>query len=398
MGVDTTTFAYALKQRYPSWKLQNLVYQDNPFLAMVPKVEDFTGSSYEVPVRYADTQGRSATFATAQTNKGNHKGVRFGLTRVKDYALATITTEVIRASKMNPGAFLPAAEAEMESAANALNRSMGQALYRSGTGSIGQRGSVASSTLTLLATNDIVNFEVGDIITASATDGGALRTGSITVATVDRDAGSLTFTGTITALADGDFLMKQGDEAAGGANKRFAGLLAWLPPTAPSATTFFGVDRSVDAVRLGGIRKDISSKPMVEGLVEVANRINREGGRATHCFIDYEHFTSLVHELGAKVNYVEKEVGTLGFRGARITAGKQDIEVYPDQNCPSAYGFMLQLDSWKLATLGVAPDYLDEDGLKMLRESSSDGYEVRMGLYGNLGCNAPGYNAVMTMP
>jgi hypothetical protein len=54
---------------------------------------------------------------------------------------------------------------------------------------------------------------------------------------------------------------------------------------------------------------------------------------------------------------------------------------------------MLQLDVWKLYSLGKAPRILDADGLKMLRESSADAVEVRAGYYAQLGCRAPGWNA-----
>ena len=38
------------------------------------------------------------------------------------------------------------------------------------------------------------------------------------------------------------------------------------------------------------------------------------------------------------------------------------------------------------------PKVLDTDGLSMLRQSSSDGVEIRYGYYAQMGCSAPGYN------
>jgi len=54
---------------------------------------------------------------------------------------------------------------------------------------------------------------------------------------------------------------------------------------------------------------------------------------------------------------------------------------------------MLQMDTWTLNSLGAAPHILDLDGNRMLREANNDAYEVRVGFYGNLSCNAPGYNS-----
>jgi hypothetical protein len=54
--------------------------------------------------------------------------------------------------------------------------------------------------------------------------------------------------------------------------------------------------------------------------------------------------------------------------------------------------------TWKLYSLGAAPKMLELDGLPMLRITDDDAYEGRMGYYANLGCTAPGFNAVVTMP
>ena len=41
MALNMTTFAAALKQHYTDEKIENMVYKDNPFLAMLSKYEDF---------------------------------------------------------------------------------------------------------------------------------------------------------------------------------------------------------------------------------------------------------------------------------------------------------------------------------------------------------------------
>ena len=37
MALNMTTFAAALKQHYTDEKIENMVYKDNPFLAMISK-------------------------------------------------------------------------------------------------------------------------------------------------------------------------------------------------------------------------------------------------------------------------------------------------------------------------------------------------------------------------
>jgi hypothetical protein len=41
MALDLTSFSAALKQHYTSDRVENMVYKDNPLLAMMPKMESF---------------------------------------------------------------------------------------------------------------------------------------------------------------------------------------------------------------------------------------------------------------------------------------------------------------------------------------------------------------------
>ena len=70
-----------------------------------------------------------------------------------------------------------------------------------------------------------------------------------------------------------------------------------------------------------------------------------------------------------------------------------EIKIVPDLNCNPDVIYLLQLDTWSLNSLGAAPQFLDLDDNKILRDAGADAYEVRLGYYGQLGCSAPGYNA-----
>ena len=75
-----------------------------------------------------------------------------------------------------------------------------------------------------------------------------------------------------------------------------------------------------------------------------------------------------------------------------VNGPKGPVKVIPDQNCPSATAFLLQMNTWKLYSLGKAVRVIDTDGLSMLRQASADGVECRYGFYGNVGCRGPGFN------
>jgi hypothetical protein len=405
MALDMTSFEAALKENYTLDAVENLVYMDNPFLALVPKREDMGGELWKVPLIYGDPQNASATFSTAADGTTDAELKAFLVTRVKHYSLAKIDNETILASKGNANAFMEAATVQIDGAINTLSRRLAVSLYRDGFGSIGNiNATVTGTTLTLNDADDITNFEKGMVLQFAASSGGdALRASgaSVTVSSVNRSAGSMVVSAnlsTITGLTSGDFIFIKGNrqDSATPSRLMLAGLEAWCPFTAPDSTAFFGVDRTSDVSRLAGQRYDASSVPIEEALIEAASRVAREGGKIDHFFMDYSTFSSLQKALGTKVQYVDLKVSPeVGFRGVMVNGPRGPIKVIPDQNCPSNRVFGVQLNTWKLGSIGKAVRVINTDGLTMLRVTDADQVQVRYGSYSNLACTAPGKNIVV---
>jgi hypothetical protein len=394
MTATATTFAPALKTLWPQKRYNSIVYSHNPFLALIPKHENFLGKNLVLALRYKDGQGRSSTFAKAQANKGATAGVDFTLTRAKDYWLGSIETEVLLASKGNEGALAQALDTESTAGMNAITRSLATALWGSGTGTIGRRLSISSSTVTLHTAEDITNFEVGMKLTVHATDGGDARdTGAvITVTVVNRDAGTFDFTGTVSGHTNDDYYVVEGD-----LNAKVKGVRAWVPDSAPAATTFFGVNRTADATRLGGLRIDISSMNPEEGLVHALYRLGREGGNAGHVFMNHGDFVNVQNSLGSKVIYDQLQCGDIGFQCIKVNGPKGPAKLLADFNVPKGRGFAMQMDTWGLYSLGKAPRILNVDGMELLREYNADANELRIAYYAQLGCEFPGFNANLAL-
>lgn len=405
MSATTTTLAYALKRLQDQRRVQNVVYKDNPFFALVKKKGQFEGSARAIALRYGDTSARSSTFSTTQTiaaaDQGASKGVQFLLTRVADYASIRMTNESILAAKSDLGAFLETYDQEFQGALNAMKRSFGQALYGSGSGAIGRRASISTNTITLTEPNDVTNFEVGDHIEAAATETGAIRSGSTYVTVVNRASGTITVNSAaaITSFADSDYLFKRGDAQNGGTAKRLAGLEAWNPSSAPSSTAFFGVDRSVDAERLGGMRLDISALNPEEGLVK-ALHISAQLGDAEpgHLFLNPVDVQNIHLALGSKAVTKYMQVGDIGFSTIVVTGPRGDTRIMSDRNCPKGIGRLVDMSTWTLHHLGQLINIISLDGADVSRVADADEFEGRLAFYGNLGCDAPGYNMRLTMP
>jgi hypothetical protein len=397
--LDLTAANAILKELYTNQVVTNMVYTDNPTLALLKKNTDFGGKYKPIPIQYGVSQGRSATFATAQANQSAARLQEFLLTRKRDYSIATIDNETLLAAATDTMSFIRTGKLLVDSAIQSAVNSICSGLFRSGTGSIGQIGSISSGIITLANIGDVVGFEVDMVIQANATDGGTPRAALGYVISVDRTLGTVTVSatsggaaGSPAAWAPNDYLLVQGDN-----NAKLSGFEAWIPSSAPSSTPFYGVDRSVDT-RLGGLRFDGTNQSIEEALLDAASLTAREGGKPDYFITNFTSYAGLEKSLGSKVQYIEHRMGEIGFRGIAINGPNRVIKVFPDRSCPSLKGYLLQMDTWALESLGEAPQILRYgSGDDMLRVYNADSAELRVAFYGNMSNSAPGFNCNVTL-
>lgn len=399
----TTAVSEALKEHYKPERIKEMVYKNNPLLALMPKYTKFGGENMPIPILHANPQRRSAVFLNAQANDSTSTLKQFLLTRVKDYSFGSIAHEAIKASENNADAFIRYATMEVDGAIHSLKRSIAVAMYRDGTGAAGTVASISTGVITLTNADDTANFEVGMVIEAydelsgTSTDSRYLKPDStdqhnadLTVTAVDRSAGTVTVSGTSSAVAANDALVQKGD-----INAKLSGLEAWCPRVLDSNNAaLFGVTRTSDRTRLAGNVSDGSAKPIEEALIDGLSLSARNGGSPTHIFCSFSTYANLEKALGSKVQYdkVSASDAEVGFTSLKIHGPAGTVDVIPDINCQPDVAWALQMDTWSLNSLGEAPQILDLDGNNMLRESGADAYEVRVGFYGNVACTAPGYN------
>ena len=387
-----------LKELYPSGSVpRELFYKNAPLLALIPKDEDAYGEHVKVPLLYGHPQGRSATFAQARANVTGSKYAAFEIDTVNDYAIAQITGEAIDKGKKDRGSFVRTFKGEMQGSQRQLKRSLVHALYRIGGGAIGQVGAYTANatSFTLADVRDAVFFEVGMEIKADTTDGtsGTVHAGSATVTAVNTGTGVITTDGdldtVITGFAVNDYIFVDGDFGA-----KLDGLDAWVPSSAPGATAFNGVDRSVHTTRLGGVRYDASGQPLEEGLIDGVELVVREGGEPDVVIVHTKTFANLAKALGSKVTFGTKDAydAKISFKTIKLIASHGEIDVIGDPNCQGDVAWALQLDTWTLHSMGAVPRFIDDDGNPYLRVSDADSVEIRSVYRANLGCGAPGWN------
>lgn len=416
-----------LKELYDGQKTQWLTYKDNPTLAMLHKETKFPGKYYPNPVVYGLSQGASATFANAYNNQSSPQVAEFLVTRVADFSIATIDGQLLAAAQTEPGAFIDGAELMIDAAwQTAVNR-MASAIFRNGGGVIGQIGATITGTspaylLTLSNPDDAVQFEVGQTLVATTgADGSGLitansssTTNSPVIVKVDRNAGVLTLSsGDASLITDWpalSYLAVQGDtpnssnqnfqpSGSAGTNSllKFAGFAAWLPIVPPAANdSFFGVNRSIDNMRLAGVYFDGTTLSLEEAVLQGTGRLAQNGGRADTGICSYATYTAFIISLGSKVQYIDEKIGDIGFRGVQVNGANTVMNIFPDRNCPDGLIYMLTMDDWVLRSQNEAPHilkYMDE--IEILRVPGVDQAELRVGMYGNLYCKKPGHSGVI---
>jgi hypothetical protein len=398
--LDLASMNAGLKEIYDNQTVENLVYADNPLMAMMPKKTDFGGKYKPIPIITGTSQGRSALFANAQGNQSPAQIESFLLTRTTDYAVASIDNQTMLASKTDQMAFLEGSKLLIDCQLQGLSNSIASAMFRTGTGSIGQITSITTGVIVLSNPGDIVQFEVNQVLQANSTDGGTPRAALGYVIAVNRSAGSFTVSATAmggtagspTGWAAADFLLVQGD-----LNGKCSGLAGWLPTVAPTATDlFYGVNRFQDTWRLGGGRYNGSSQPIEEALYDASALGAREGAKPTDCVVPYTSFSALEKSMGGKVIYVDaKGPGDLFFRGIKVNGASSSFTVWADRSCQAQTAYLLDMKTWAIEGLGDVPQILkygnDVNG-DMLRISNADAGEVRMAAYYNVRTNAPGWN------
>lgn len=401
MSNTLTTLDAIVKELYPADALGSTLLEGSALYREIPKNWKAYGNPIKLATRYASGAGSACTFADAQATIGSVTMAGWELTTGDEYSLFAVSGKAIATCKGEKGALVDVVELAGDNALERLKRNMHRALYRNFGGAIATVGSTAGTVLTLANVEDVVHFSVGDVIVSDNTDGtagGADDAEYVTITAVDEDAGTLTRAGANWTAAgnfsDGDFLFHRGTFGL-----KLRGLDSWLPATAPGATPFFGVDRSVNPTKLGGIRfvADIALHQTIEGaLVAAGGRAQRGGARPTHVFMHPLDYAQLVRELGDRVRYEKtmprgSSASEVGFQTLMVATATGPVKVMIDVDCPYGVAYMLDIETWKLVG-PQEPGWLMWDGKEMLRQSAADGVEGRMGCYWQMGCNAPGKN------
>ncbi len=420
MGAVFGDATNVLKKLFADDVPKNLAERARVFYTKVNKVADFAGdNAMQIPLQVANPANAGPNPAKAYTKAytGNTMAnayKAFTLTRFQAFHSVRLNREAIMAAKgKGKGSFVDLLESATSSMLDELGALTSRWLYGAGDAAIGARsGALSGEVVTLTIPTDAKNFfaglqlevynGVGPSLRTITTGSGYLGT-SITVASVDEENGKFTLTtgdaAAVGSFTAGDVFIPDGGSGGSGA---FPGLAGWIPLTTPSATTFFGVNRSLDATRLSGVRLDNSTGQIEDNIMTVTERIfNVSGNKMPDiCLMNPVNFTTLSKSLDSKRTYTEPNgsSASAGFETIKILTSGGAVQVYADPDCPTNRGYVLTKDTWKIHHMGGIP-HLVEDGNGNLMEpvDGTDSVMIKACAYLALACDAPGRNGVFSI-
>lgn len=439
-GNTNSSYASLLKEFYTEDTVVDSTFSKNAFLALVPKDEKIEGAHFQFPIIYAQGQGRSGTFTTAQTLAltSGTSSAKFSVPLISNWGDVAIGSELILATGSSDGAFLKAGTQVIDGALKNMAVDLENSLFGDGSGykaTIASTTVVSSKVITLTNPKDTLKFEVGMAVVPYQTySGGALSSpcvGQTTnpqgvtiasgglaymlVAKVDRIGGTLTMantlnsaTGGFTDFTDGYFLANLGDVQTANPSYlstplnssvvpgKILGIQAWIPYGGPSAGDSFtsaGIDRTVDPVRLAGMWMNGTAMSTAECLIKASALVSEQGGELTHFLMNSTKFSAFCSELSSKVQITNLMASPrVGFQSIEIMGADGPVKVVPCRACPSDHIFGVNMPSWTMISQRKAIYLYNLDGVSSLRQSNDSGIETRFHSYSNLICKDPRSN------
>lgn len=400
-SANITDSASVVKLRYPNGKLPKSVYQraKAKFLSLVERREDWTGGNWIVALQNENPQGLGVDVPTAQGSLAQGSYKNFSVPRTSYYGVARVKGEALLAVQGDDGALVDLWMNEMQGVSMALLIELEIQALGNGTGVRGQIASgQGTATVTLTAPTDTAKFalnmrvQVVDVNTLSPTVQGGIGT----VSAIDRDGGTVTISSGTWASTCGasasQYIIRCGDAAASGTGKVMAGWQQWI--VGSTAGTLFGLDRSVDPTRLGGLAFDATGFSRENAIIEASSRVNQQGApQPTVGLAHPRDIGDFKKQLGAKVMYPkvkqETRIAGVSFSGIEVEGDEDKITLLSSPFVPRNGLFLTDPDSFTIRSLRAAPHLQNYDSLEFVRMAGDDSYEVRFVAFDNEACNMP---------
>ena len=374
----------------------------------IRKTTSFKGRKKDFAIQLGMTPGVSHTFSHAQANADAEAFEAWNVTRGKDYAVIKVDREAYEAAE-GDGAQVDYVVRQVETARATAKWRMNRAFYRNHGVALARLDASAGGggTDTLLVREqyryDLRILSAGMQLVSSNTDGtsGSVDANPGTVGAINTAAGTIVnASGNWNAsFANSDYIFLEGDFGAG-----FRGWESWNPLSAPSATPFFGVDRTRQIQKLSGHRPVATTEDVTleNFLLRAITENAIYGGRKKlRMYWNTLHNTQLIRELGSSTRYDKTTVSAMsssgpvanvGYRAITIIVDNRELEIVADPDAPLHQGYLGDPDGFTFEGLGEAVRVLKykDDSFMWSRLGDADAMESRIGTIGQFVMHSPG--------
>lgn len=366
------------KTRFAQGDLENHFTFGTPTVdAFGPFKQDLTGEVTVMPILLGTPQGIGANLQAAIRNATSSNVTRWSITTGGLYGHISLDAKSMYASKDTMGAYLSLKEQEWKLSLKNGGQQMEKQLWGTGTGSEANLTVDPGVTSTwTVSTSQIVNLEpqMKFLVYAdsSGVPGSVRAGGPYQVTGVDYLAG--TFTTDIVAnaaAAVGDHIVRDGSVPIAGVNQLMVGVPAWVPTANPSATLFFGVDRSLFPQYLAGWRG--LWKGSIEETVKTLHaQMSRLMDPEVSLWMSSANYNRFDIELGARAIREAGGKAQAGFQGISIASAGKIIRLRTSPFIPDGFAWLLDDSTWELHSLGGVPHVVQDDGMTFYRQRGAN--------------------------
>ena len=359
-----------LKQRYESGPIRKGYFTKRKLLADIPKDTTASGAAFQLDVKYASSSTRAFNVPDALTIGGPDLYAPFNIPNINfDYSTPQVSEAAFMNASDDAGAMIKLKAQTLDGAYDTAYESVAVQLWGNGgvLRGVAANTSYATTVLTLTNVGDAVNFRPGAGYQASAAaddgtgGGGALNGGAIGYCVgVDYQAGTVTFNANLSTIWGASFATNSGLFMSTDYGKGFVGLGGWNPYTAPSATTFFGVNRTVNVVGLSGWRVTGNGVAYEDSTMDLVTRMCSIGALdddSRRMYVNPIDWGNWSKTQNSKVIYDRGQVKSfstpdLMFEALMFMTPNGPMPILTDVQCPQGYGRVVQLSRLKLMSQG----------------------------------------------
>ena len=404
-SLDLSAASNVLKVRYIG-PIREQINQKIVLLSRLEKEEGFidvSGKTFTVPIH----TGRNVSAGSARGDGGTlpTAGVQQYQTAIipNSYVYTTIkvTGPTIRATRDSAGAFVRAVDSETRGATKDMKREVNRMLNGDGSGALAYWTSADDTSGEDTDDNQGNGFihlpKAGtttcDLIDAS--DNSTVLGNSIVVtrgATVAASV-AVTWTGTVSGSADGDYLVKE--DSLGYEMMGLRGIVSASNPVLLSgglhglavASHPYWVAQSRGA---SGVKRDLDLDIMQQPLDDIAMESDYDESDVSFLLANYPIRAKYVSLLQADKRFVNTMTLDGGFTAVEFNSKPMIL----DPQCDRGKIYYIVPESLRIFRTSDF-DWMDQDGSVLARVSGEDAYSATLFAYMNLGCVARNANAVL---